>query len=274
LLNFESLHQRLDLLPQQLRPHGVNLSLASENEPSASILKLLKEECEKTNAPYLAEHIGYLNTNPNGPSFGYLIAPPLNYETISNIVRNIQILHDFVGVPIALENCVVYSRHPESTMTWLEFITTLDQELPDNIGWLIDYAHLKVTNQNLKEGNFIEWLNVYALSKRPIFEVHFANVKFDSQGVCHDDHHEPFSDGFIRQTWSDFCDLGIEPFNLTIERELHSEKDIKLLLRDIKAVKNIFLETVGAVNILPFDDKTPAPEVCLQAPISSGTFLA
>jgi len=236
---------------KQLRPHSVLVSTATDKMPASSIIQRLAHECALTDTPYLAEHIGYLNTNPHGSSLGYLIAPALNQKIISQIITNIAEMQKAITVPIALENCVFYAQSESDELNLAEFIGELAKNLPKNVGWLIDYAHLEASCLNLGNITTDEVLAAYAGSGRRLYEVHIANTFTDRSGITHDDHNTPLSDSKLVRIFSQLRQHRLHSSAITVERNIENLEDIQSLAAELESVRALASGSLISQDIEP-----------------------
>jgi len=199
-----------------LVPHSAFISLCSPRKPSEGLLTALKDGLLESSANYLGEHMGYMNPNPNGPTLGYVMMPPMNKQTCELIARNVAYMQSFLGLPLALENPNIYYAADGSDMTYGEFITHLSELLPESTGWLIDISHLIVSSRNLNTPTS-DILKAYANTKRQIFEMHIAGTKIDKQGVSHDDHSELIDSEVINTVINYFEVHSMRCENITFE---------------------------------------------------------
>lgn len=255
--SFEYLVSSLKVSRTQLRPHGVHLSLAHGHVPS-SILQRLSEECAHTQAPFLAEHIGYLNPSLARASLGYILPPPLNARTVERVARAVRAIQKACGVPVALENPVFYTLPKKSSWNWSEFIQILSRKLPSDTGWLIDYAHLEVSCHNLGT-SISETLEAYRATGRPVYELHLAGTKRDSSGVTHDDHHSVANVADLQSCLNVLYKYGIKPQSLTLEREYCGPRSATRALNDLKSIRKVI------------SNQSNPPETCINAPFLYST---
>jgi uncharacterized protein (UPF0276 family) len=250
VIDFKALQKGAFGQCKQLRPHSVNLSTASPERPATSVLKRLKQELLECGGTFLGEHIGYLNPNPKGPSLGYILPPPLNFKTIQNIVQNVHFMQDFLGVPVALENPNIYTVHPDSQLTWPQFIAELSEKLPKESGWLIDFSHLYVGWRNTLDASFQDYLRAYSASHRTVFEMHLSSFSCDKDGVSHDDHATPLNEHYLKDILHRINVCEIVPLSFTVERDIRSVADVVILQKDICLVRELVcsksqISTVG-----------------------------
>ncbi len=220
------LEKDYDTTKTRLLPHGVLFSMTHDIPFPSSLTSKLKEQITRTKCRYFGEHIGFLNPNPKGQSLGYILPPPLNPETIKSLVTNTELLSADLGVPIALENPVMYKTPVGSTLTIADFYKDLDKALPGDTSWIVDVAHLVVACGNLNEP-ILDVLQVLRNSNRKIVEVHLSNFA-KINGIFHDDHRSlPNSDVL------NLCKFVIgnqkEEVNVTIELDLDAVNENKVV---------------------------------------------
>lgn len=247
--DLSELAQKFGVEFTKLRPHSVNMSSASARAPSGSLLTSLLREVGRCQVPFLGEHIGVLNSNANGPSVGYILPPALNLQTAQTVASNVEIMQNTLGLPLALENPNLYVRHSESTMTWAAFVRVLSELLPSDTGWLLDFAHLVVSQRNLREGDLAQDLQAYADSGRPIFEMHIAQPSQDSSGVTHDDHGRPLGLDYVQNVVNALHASGLWPHSVTLEREITGTDDFATTLTDLMTLRQAFEPATFAMRL-------------------------
>jgi len=235
LINIEALKFGQNIV--NMRPHSNKLVPAQLNGVPNSILKLLAHEVKKTKAPYLGEHLGYLNPIAGKPALGALFPPVLNEESLDIFVENAKYIQDVIEVPLAIETPAFYFYPEGSEWTFLKFLDELDKSMPKEMGWLIDIPHLYVSAKNLGE-SFDDYLNFYWKSNRTVFEAHICDFKSGLHGIAYDDHKSSFTgqkNSGVEFLIKSLIANEIFPLNLTIERELtvycldHLREDFDLL---------------------------------------------
>lgn len=239
LLNLEWVKKIKKDLDVELYPHEAWLSTSIDNKFSSKMIHQIKKEIDFTKAKYLGIHLGRMSLNEFGPNLGYVFPPRLNLETVDKISENINHLVDELDVPLALENPVFYVVSNEDNLKFSEFISKISNNITDRAGWLIDYAHLKMSCGNVSSHFELDSvLDSYFNTKRPIFEVHLANISRDLSGVYHDDHSNKFDKNKLKYDILKILKNNIFPQNWTIERSVNCENDMKDLIEDLNSLKN------------------------------------
>lgn len=178
--------------------HCASLSLAGFKPPPLRTVESVKHWVEKTETPWLGEHLAFV-TADRGPAgetaatadpydVGYSVNPPANAETLETVLRAVSDYSARLQIPVLIENSPVYFEPPGSTMSQIDILREICDQ--SSACLLLDLTHLYITSETLGLDPF------KALCSLPIdriVEVHVSGVD-RRDGVYWDDHTRPAPD--------------------------------------------------------------------------------
>ena len=103
--------------------HGVSLSIASTAPPDFDYLQGLRDLARRVEPQWISDHLCW--TGVHGKNLHDLMPFPYTHEGLDHVVSRVQLVQDFLGRPLTLENVSTYVRFNESEMTEWEFISEL-----------------------------------------------------------------------------------------------------------------------------------------------------
>lgn len=138
----------LDLLAAHftLIPHGLDLSLGSDEGVDPAYLDKFAALVARLHPPWWSEHIAF--TRAGGVPFGHLASLPRNAQSIEALARNAERVRAAIPTPLILENVTETFVAPGATMDEPEFVTRALEAT--GCGWLCDVTnlHINAVNQN------------------------------------------------------------------------------------------------------------------------------
>jgi len=175
--------------------HCASLSIAGTTAPSAVTLDEVKRWIRRTGTPWLGEHLSFIMADriaagkfaepyaPGEPyNIGYTVSPPMNKESVDLVVRAVDRLTAWLGVPLLLENPPLYFRTPGTTMAQVEFIQEICRRCSANL--LLDLTHFYITSHTM---GFDPLQELMQLPLERVVEMHLSGVDIQ-EGVHWDDH--------------------------------------------------------------------------------------
>src|SRR3954465_3044531 len=105
--------------------HGVSLSIASTAPPDFDYLQNLRELVTRVEPQWVSDHLCW--TGVHGKNLHDLLPIPYTREALDHVVGRVNLVQDFLGRPIALENVSTYVQFKNSEMTEWEFLTELSR---------------------------------------------------------------------------------------------------------------------------------------------------
>ena len=103
--------------------HGVSLSIASTAPPNFGYLQGLKNIAGRVEPKWISDHLCW--TGVHGKNLHGLLPIPYTNEALDHVVSRVQLVQDFLGRAIVLENVSTYIQFNNSEMTEWEFLSEL-----------------------------------------------------------------------------------------------------------------------------------------------------
>jgi len=101
--------------------HGVSMSIASTAPPNFEYLQALKDLAHRVEPKWISDHLAW--TGVHGRVLHDLLPIPYTNEALDHVVSRVQMVQDFLGRALVLENVSTYVRFSSSEMTEWEFLT-------------------------------------------------------------------------------------------------------------------------------------------------------
>jgi uncharacterized protein len=105
--------------------HGVSLSIASTAPLNFQYLQALKDLAARVEPKWVSDHLCW--TGVHGKNLHDLLPIPYTNEALDHVVRRVQLVQEFLGRAIVLENVSTYVQFNNSEMTEWEFLTELSR---------------------------------------------------------------------------------------------------------------------------------------------------
>ena len=105
--------------------HGVSMSIASTAPPNFEYLQALKDLAERVEPKWMSDHLCW--TGVHGKNLHDLLPIPYTKEALDHVVSRVQLVQDFLGRAIVLENVSTYVQFSNSEMTEWEFLSELSR---------------------------------------------------------------------------------------------------------------------------------------------------
>ena len=105
--------------------HGVSMSIASTTPPNFDYLQALKDLAKRVEPKWVSDHLCW--TGVHGKNLHDLLPIPYTEEALDHVVSRVQLVQDFLGRAIALENVSTYVQFSNSEMTEWEFLSELSR---------------------------------------------------------------------------------------------------------------------------------------------------
>src|SRR6476646_9980394 len=117
----------LDLIRERypIVMHGVSLSIASTAPFDLDYLRALKGLAERVNPKWISDHLCW--TGVHGVNLHDLLPIPYTREALDHVVSRVQLVQDFLGRALVLENVSTYVQFNNSEMTEWEFLSELSR---------------------------------------------------------------------------------------------------------------------------------------------------
>ncbi|SNS26870.1 DUF692 domain-containing protein [Rhodococcoides kyotonense] len=170
-------------------PHGVSLSLGSDERVDSARVQHLSTTATLLDAPLVSEHIAFVRSG--GIEAGHLLPMPRTFEAVDALARNISITQAELPVPLAVENIASLFDWPEDELTEGEFLA----ELIDRTGvtLVLDIANVYANALNRRTDPLTE------LRRLPLGHIAYCHVAGGSvrDGMYHDTHTDPVPDHIL-----------------------------------------------------------------------------
>ncbi|MEW6769562.1 MAG: DUF692 domain-containing protein [Pseudomonadota bacterium] len=105
--------------------HGVSLSIASTAPPNFEYLSSLKYLAKHVQPKWISDHLCW--TGVHGKNLHDLLPIPYTQESLDHVVDRVQLVQDFLGREIVLENVSTYVQFANCDMTEWEFLSELSR---------------------------------------------------------------------------------------------------------------------------------------------------
>jgi uncharacterized protein len=105
--------------------HGVSLSIASTAPPNFEYLQGLRDLARRVEPKWISDHLCW--TGVHGKNLHDLLPIPYTNEALDHVVSRVQLVQDFLGRAIVLENVSTYLQFNNSEMTEWEFLSELSR---------------------------------------------------------------------------------------------------------------------------------------------------
>jgi uncharacterized protein len=184
----------------RLSVHGVGLSLAGPDAPSADDLRARRELLHRYQPDQFSEHLAW--TQLTGQHFNDLLPIAYTKESLDYVVRNVMRAQEALGRCILIENPATYLQFDNSSMSETQFITELVRR--SGCGLLLDVNNVVVcaANHRFSAQDYLDELPLHAVG-----EIHLAGhaERRDSAGqpLLIDSHDGPVQ----AATWALFDQL-------------------------------------------------------------------
>lgn len=173
-----------------LSVHGVGLSLASVEPPSADHLARLKMLVDRVEPIAVSDHLAWQKWN--GAHHADFLPFPRTYEALAITAGNVARVQDALGRPIMIENPSLYADVGGHDMSEAEFLIALSRQT--GCGLLLDINNVFVSAHNL---GFSPEAALAAIPSDLVGEIHLAGHSPDSDpesALLIDTHGAPVAD--------------------------------------------------------------------------------
>jgi len=105
--------------------HGVSLSIASTAPPDFEYLSGLRDLARRVEPQWISDHLCW--TGVHGKNLHDLLPFPYTREALDHVVGRVQLVQEFLGRAIVLENVSTYVQFSNSEMAEWEFLSELSR---------------------------------------------------------------------------------------------------------------------------------------------------
>jgi uncharacterized protein (UPF0276 family) len=134
--------------------HGVSLSIASTAPPDFDYLHGLRELASRVEPKWVSDHLCW--TGVHGKNLHDLLPIPYTSEALDHVVGRVNLVQDFLGRAIALENVSTYLQFSHSEMTEWEFLTELSRRSGCWLLFDVNNVYVSAFNHGYDPHTFLE----------------------------------------------------------------------------------------------------------------------
>jgi uncharacterized protein len=186
--------------------HCVGMSLGSIERPKIEHLKKLKQLVDAINPVSISDHISW--SASGNAHLNDLLPLPYTPESLSVICNNINVVQDFLGRRILVENPSVYACFKHSILEETDFINQITTRT--NCGILLDINNVFVNacNNGIDAERYIK-----SISADAVGEIHLAGhmAGKDKTELRIDTHDEPVCDDVWMLYERTIAHMGVRP---------------------------------------------------------------
>ena len=124
--------------------HGVSLSIGSTTAFDKDYLRDLRKLVDRVEPAWISDHLCW--TGVHGQNMHDLLPLPYTEETAKHVAERVDIVQDYLGRRILLENVSSYASYVDSSMTEWEFITEIAEQADCLL--LLDVNNIYVSSFN------------------------------------------------------------------------------------------------------------------------------
>ena len=124
--------------------HGVSLSIGSTTPFDENYLRDLRQLADRIEPAWISDHLCW--TGVHGQNMHDLLPLPYTEETAKHVAERVEIVQDYLGRQILLENVSSYASYVDSTMTEWEFIALICEKADCKL--LLDVNNIYVSSYN------------------------------------------------------------------------------------------------------------------------------
>ena len=166
--------------------HGVSLSIGSTTPFNPDYLRDLKKLANRIEPTWISDHLCW--TGVHGQNSHDLLPLPYTEETVKHVVERINIVQDFLGRQILIENVSSYASYVDSCMTEWEFIHEIANQADCLL--LLDVNNIYVSSYN---HNFDPQAFIDGVPANRVQQIHLAGHQNNGDYII-DTHDAPVID--------------------------------------------------------------------------------
>jgi uncharacterized protein (UPF0276 family) len=166
--------------------HGVSLSLGSSDPLNRDYLKQLKALADHIEPEWISDHLCW--TGVGGTNLHDLMPMPYTEESINHMVDRINLVQDYLGRQILIENVSSYVTYKQSAMTEWDFLSAITERADCLILLDINNIYVSAFNHGFDPHEYLD--NVPA---ERVWQHHLAGHTNEGNYLI-DTHDEPVID--------------------------------------------------------------------------------
>lgn len=134
--------------------HGVSLSIASTAPPDFEYLQGLRDLAHQVEPKWISDHLCW--TGVHGKYLHDLLPIPYTREALDHVVSRVQLVQDYLGRAIVLENVSTYVQFSNSEMTEWEFLSELTRRSGCWLLFDVNNVYVSAFNHGYDPHTFLE----------------------------------------------------------------------------------------------------------------------
>jgi uncharacterized protein (UPF0276 family) len=134
--------------------HGVSLSIASTAPPNFEYLQGLRELAKRVEPKWISDHLCW--TGVHGKNLHDLLPIPYTNEALDHVISRVQLVQDYLGRAIVLENVSTYVQFNNSEMTEWEFLSELSRRSGCWLLFDVNNVYVSAFNHGYNPRTFLE----------------------------------------------------------------------------------------------------------------------
>jgi uncharacterized protein len=134
--------------------HGVSLSIASTAPPHFEYLQALRELAKRVEPKWISDHLCW--TGVHGKNLHDLLPIPYTRESLDHVISRVQLVQDYLGRAIVLENVSTYVQFNNSEMTEWEFLSELSRRSGCWLLFDVNNVYVSAFNHGYDPHTFLE----------------------------------------------------------------------------------------------------------------------
>jgi hypothetical protein len=215
--------------------HGVSLSIGSTTPFNPDYLRDLKKLANRIEPAWISDHLCW--TGVHGQNSHDLLPLPYTEETVKHVVERINIVQDFLGRQILIENVSSYASYVDSSMTEWAFIHAIANQADCLL--LLDVNNIYVSSYN---HNFDPQAFIDGVPANRVQQIHLAGHQNNGDYII-DTHDAPVIDpvwDLYRYAISRFGEV-----STMIERDDHMPA-LEVLVDELQIARSLSAQALEA----------------------------
>ncbi|MBX9676001.1 MAG: DUF692 domain-containing protein [Methylotenera sp.] len=147
--------------------HGVSLSIGSTTPMDADYLRDLRKLADRIEPVWISDHLCW--TGVHGQNMHDLLPLPYTEETANHVAERIEIVQDYLGRQMLIENVSSYASYVDSSMTEWEFISLIAEKADCLLLLDVNNIYVSSFNHQFDAKTFID-----GVPKKRVQQIHLA----------------------------------------------------------------------------------------------------
>jgi uncharacterized protein (UPF0276 family) len=208
--------------------HGVSLSIGSTAPFDQVYLKDLKKLVDRVQPAWISDHLCW--TGVHGQNIHDLLPLPYTEETAKHVAERVNIVQDYLGRQILLENVSSYASYVDSAMSEWEFISLICEQADCLLLLDVNNTYVSSYNHQFDAKAFID-----GIPQHRVQQIHLAGHQNNGDYII-DTHDAPVID----PVWDlyGYAISKIGDVSTMIERDDHIP-DLAVLVEELTIARRI-----------------------------------